>query len=82
MNAWPTVAVVVAALVIKGAGGLATTVRVCVPVPPALLAEIVMVLVPAAVGAPEIRPVAVLILNPAGKPVALKLVGALFAVIW
>ena len=38
--------------------------------------------VPAAVGVPEIRPVVVLIVSPAGSPVALKLVGLLVAVIW
>jgi hypothetical protein len=61
-----------------------TTVRVSdwFPVPPALLAESVTVLVPAAVGVPEMRPLPVLTTNPAGKPVALKLVGTLFAAIW
>lgn len=52
-------------------------VRVWLPVPPVLLAEIVTVLVPAAVGVPEIRPVPVLTERPAGKPVALKAVGEL-----
>ena len=38
--------------------------------------------VAAAVGVPEIRPVVVLTDSPAGKPVALKLVGLSLAVIW
>lgn len=41
----------------------------------------VMVEVPADCGVPEIEPLAVLIINPAGRPVALKLVGLLVAVI-
>jgi hypothetical protein len=39
-------------------------------------------LVPPAVGVPEIRPVLVLILIPAGSPDALKLVGDWVAAIW
>ena len=50
------------------------------PVPVALLADMVMVLVPAVVGVPEMTPVAVFTVRPAGSPVALKLVGLLFAV--
>ena len=49
-------------------------------VPNILLAEIVIVLVLIVVGVPEMRPVAVLRSRPAGSPVALKLVGVLFAV--
>jgi hypothetical protein len=52
-----------------------------VPVPPALVALIVTDDVPVAVGVPEITPVVELTLSPAGKPVALKLVGELLAVI-
>ena len=56
-------------------------VRVAVPVPAALVAPIVTGVVPGAVGVPEINPVAVLTANPAGKPVAPKLMGLLAAVI-
>ena len=70
----------VAALVITGILGLTVKVSVKVPVPPALLAEIVMVLVLAVVGVPEMTPVAVFTVRPAGNPVALKLVGVFFAV--
>jgi hypothetical protein len=60
-----------------------TTVKVSValPVPPALVALIVTVYVPAVVGVPEISPVVVFTVKPAGSPVALKLVGLLLAVI-
>src|SRR3989338_11458508 len=52
-----------------------------VPVPPELAALKVTFEVPAVVGVPEIRPVPVLMVSPAGSPVALKLVGLLVAVI-
>ena len=56
--------------------------RVEVPVPVALAAERVTLKVPAAtLGVPEIRPVVVLIERPPGRPVALKVVGELPAVI-
>ena len=55
--------------------------KVAEPVPPALVALIVTLKLPAAVGVPEMRPVVVLTDSPAGKPVALKLVGLLVAVI-
>ena len=60
-----------------------TTVKVSValPVPPALVALIVTVYVPAIVGVPEIKPVLVFTLKPGGKPVAPKLVGLFVAVI-
>ena len=60
---------------------LIVKVSVALPVPPALVALIVTVYVPAVVGMPEINPVLVLILKPAGSPVALKLVGLFVAVI-
>lgn len=41
------------------------------PTPPALDALIVMLEIPGAAGVPEITPVDVLTVNPAGKPVAL-----------
>ena len=60
------------ALVITGTGLLVTvTVTAMLPVPPTLVADTVTEDIPVAVGVPEIRPVAVLTLNPAGKPVAL-----------
>jgi hypothetical protein len=52
------------------------------PVPAALVALSVTLKLPAVVGVPEIRPVVVLTDSPEGKPVALKLVGLLLAVIW
>jgi hypothetical protein len=76
----------VVALVINGGGGLMVKVSVALPVPPALVALMVTLYglpasVPAA-GVPEINPVLVLTLKPAARPVALKLVGLLVAVIW
>jgi hypothetical protein len=53
-----------------------------VEVPAELLAFTLTFDVPAAVGVPEMRPVALLKESPAGSPVALKLVGELAAVIW
>ena len=64
-----------------GAGGLIVKVNVALPVPPALVALIVTLYVPAVVGVPEITPVVVFTVNPPGSPVALKLVGLLVAVI-
>jgi len=46
-----------------------------------LLAVIVTLVVPAVVGVPEITPVLVLTLRPAGSGLAVKLVGLLLAVI-
>ena len=56
-------------------------VKVALPVPPALVALMVTLYVPAVVGVPEINPVLVFTDRPAGRPVALKLVGLLVAVI-
>jgi hypothetical protein len=72
----------VLALVITGIAELTVTVRVAVLVPAAFVALIVTGVVAAAVGDPEITPVAVLIESPAGMPVAPKLVGEFVAVIW
>jgi hypothetical protein len=58
------------------------TVSVAVPVPPAFVAPRVTLDVPVAEGVPVMRPVAVFTDKPVGKPVALKLVGELLAVIW
>ena len=54
--------------------------KVAEPVPPALLALMVTELVPVANGVPDMTPVVVFTLRPAGNPVALKLVGLLVAV--
>jgi hypothetical protein len=56
-------------------------VNVADPVPAALVALNATLDVPAAVGVPEMTPVAVLTESPAGNPVALKLAGLLLAVI-
>jgi hypothetical protein len=54
-----------------GVGGLIVKVSVWFPVPPALVALIVTLYVPAVVGVPEITPVLVSTVKPAGSPVAL-----------
>jgi hypothetical protein len=70
-------------LVITGAGGLLTVMaKLAEPVPPALVALIVALVVPVAEGVPEITPLLVFTVRPAGKPDALKLVGLFEAVIW
>ena len=51
------------------------------PSPLPLCAPMVTELTPGPVGVPEITPVEVFTLNPAGNPVALKLVGVFVAVI-
>ncbi len=66
---------------ITGLAGEMVSVSVAVPVPVALVAPIVTVLVPLAVGVPVMAPVEVFTDNPPGRPVALKLVGVLVAVI-
>ena len=58
------------ALEITGAGTATVSVRVALPVPVLFVALSVMVEVPAAVGVPEMRPVLMFTLRPAGKPVA------------
>ena len=72
-------------LVITGApgvpAGLTSSVKVALPVPPALVALRLTKNVPAVDGLPLIKPVPVSTVNPAGSPIALKLVGELIAVI-
>jgi hypothetical protein len=68
-----------------GVACLIVKLSVALPVPPALVALMVTLYglpasVPAA-GVPEINPVLVFTLRPAGSPVALKLVGLFVAVI-
>ena len=58
------------------------TVNVPVPVPAEFVSKIVTVDVPAVEGVPEINPVEVLTVRPAGNPVALNEVGLLLAAIW
>lgn len=82
MKATPTWPVEVVALVTAGFPSVTVSVRVAVPVPPPLVAPIVTLEVATAVGVPVMSPVAVAMLSPAGRPVALKLVGELLAVIW
>ena len=76
--------VAVRELLMTGAATAALTVRVKValPVPPALVALMVTLLVPATDGVPVMAPVPVLMLKPAGKPVAPYEVGLPEAVIW
>ncbi len=74
-------AVAVKVEVMAGAA-LRVITRVEVPVPVELVAVRVTLKVPAAtLGVPEMRPVPVLIESPPGRPVALKVVGELSAVI-
>ena len=54
-----------------GVAGLIVKVSVALPVPPALVALIVTLYVPAVVGVPEITPVLVFTLKPVGRPAAL-----------
>jgi hypothetical protein len=70
---WADPAVVEAGLieVVVGTGLLIVKVNVAVPVPPALVALMVTVYVPAVVGVPEINPVLVLTVKPAGNGVVL-----------
>ena len=57
-------------------------VKVAMPVPAPFDAERLTVDVPAVEGVPEINPVEVLTVRPAGNPVALNKVGLLLAAIW
>jgi len=70
---WADPAVVEAGLieVVVGTGLLIVKVSVAVPVPPALVALMVTVYVPAVVGVPEINPVLGFTVKPAGNGVAL-----------
>ena len=69
------------ALVITGWAGLMVRVSVALPVPPALVALMVTLETPTAVGVPEINPVVPLTESPLGRFVAPKLVGLFVAVI-
>ena len=80
-KAEPTIPAAVNVLVIAG-GAVTVMTRVAVPEPDALVALIVTFDVPTVVGDPDTAPVDVFTLRPTGRPVALKLVGVLLAVIW
>jgi hypothetical protein len=81
VKAIPRVAVALKVEVMTGAA-LRVITRVAVPVPVVLVAERETLKLPAAtLGVPEIRPVVVLIERPPGRPVALKEVGELSALI-
>jgi hypothetical protein len=54
-----------------GFAGLIVKVNVALRVPPELVALMVTLYVPAVVGVPEIKPVLVFTVKPAGNPVAL-----------
>ncbi len=70
-------------MIVMIGAGYTVKVSVWLPVPKGLMAESVIVLVPAVVGLPEITPVTELRLKPAGRAVAVNLVGALLAVmVW
>jgi hypothetical protein len=80
----PTLPVASEVLFITGIpveAGLITTLNGFVPVPVEFVADSVTLNVPEAVGVPLITPDEVFTLNPAGKPVAPKLVGLFEAVI-
>ena len=77
----PIFPLAVATLETTGAATVTVIVKALVPVPPALVAPTVTADVAAVVGVPEINPVAVLIVSPAGNPVALYDVAPPVAVI-
>ena len=66
---------------ITGGAGFTVSVKVAVPVPPALVALRLIEKIPAVDGVPLITPVEASTVKFAGSPVALKLVGLLVAVI-
>jgi hypothetical protein len=71
----------VALMLSDGPAPAMVMVSVALPVPALLVALTVAVDVPAAVGVPEIKPVAAFTESPAGKPEAPKLAGVLLALI-
>ena len=81
MKDWPTVAVADEGLVITGGAGFTVSVNVAVPVPSPFIALRATENIPVTVGVPSISPVTVSTVNPAGRPIASKLVGELVAVI-
>ena len=82
LNAPPVCPLAVVALVITGLPNVIVIVKVtALLVPPAFVAVRLTLVAPVAVGVPEIKPVAVLTVTPAGSGLAVKLVGLLVAVI-
>lgn len=82
MKPAPTVVEAVVALLITGVSSVAgamVMVRIALPVPPALVAEMVTGVVPEVVGVPLMTPVVVASDNPAGRPTPVKKVAALLA---
>jgi hypothetical protein len=67
-------------LVMTGARGMMVITTLAVPVPPAFVAVMVAVAVPAAVGVPMIAPEVELTDRPLGRPLAPKEVGLFVAV--
>ena len=55
-----------------GALSVTNSVNVALPVPPEFVAPKLTALCPSVVGVPEMTPVTVFTLNPAGNPLALK----------
>ncbi len=74
-------AVEVEALLMTGNGAFTVIVNVAVPEPVAFVAVNVTGKLPVTVGVPEIAPVVALMVNPVGRPVCVKLVGELVAVV-
>ena len=84
MKVEPEVASADASLVIAGALGADSIVRVtvkAVPTPEALLAVSFKIKLPAVVGIPLITPVEELITRPAGRPLTAKELGVLLATV-
>ena len=67
---------------ICGTLGAMRKVNICVPVPPALVAEIFATKEPSVRGVPLIRPVLALSVRPVGRLVTEYCLGLLVAVIW
>lgn len=81
MNAEPVAPVAVLELVITGAPNVIVNVTTRLSLPVALVAVTVTLVLATTVGVPEIKPVLVFKLSPAGSADELKLVGLLRAVI-
>ena len=81
MKAEPTVPDAVRALVIAGAGGVTVITSIAIPEPSILRARIVTLVVPAAVGVPDITPVEAFNVKPAGNVLIPYIVGVFDAVI-
>ena len=64
------------------APGLSVSIRFALPVPPALVAEMVTPKMPPTVGVPEMTPLIALTANPDGRFIAANDIGVLLAPIW